>query len=213
MKWLRETRLTRHYENPIDRMALLSAVSLPFGLLVALVKLVLGIALGSAWLLLFGGYYLVLVLAKAFLLQRYSWERLERISAAQLQRHLLLGQRVGGGSYVLLGAVFTGICGWLYRSGVDVHYSKNVTLVIATIGFVKFISAVVGLIRARHLDNAWVRLLKAFNVANGSVAIVLTQYALLEMQRSAAASSSTGLFGMGVGVVLMVVGGMLMRQR
>ncbi|WP_156301663.1 hypothetical protein [Secundilactobacillus similis] len=176
-------------------------------------KLVLGIALGSAWLLLFGGYYLVLVLAKAFLLQRYSWERLERISAIQLQRHLLLGQRIGGGSYVLLGAVFTGICGWLYRSGVDVHYSKNVTLVIATIGFVKFISAVVGLIRARHLDNAWVRLLKAFNVANGSVAIVLTQYALLEMQRSAAATSSTGLFGMGVGVVLMVVGGMLMRQR
>ncbi|WP_054699343.1 hypothetical protein [Secundilactobacillus odoratitofui] len=87
------------------------------------------------------------------------------------------------------------------------------TLLIATIGFVKFISAVVGLIRTRHIDNAWVRLLKAFNVANGAVAIVLTQYALLEMQRSASASSSTGLFGMAVGCILMLVGVRLMLRR
>lgn len=213
MKWFRETQFARHYENTIDRMALFSAVSLPFGLLVALVKLVLGVAFGSAWLLLFGGYYLVLVLAKAFLLQRYSLERLERLSTLQLKRHLLLGQRIGGISYFLLSAVFTGICAWLYRSGVDVHYTKSVTLLIATIGFVKFISAVVGLIRARHIDNAWVRLLKAFNVANGAVAIVLTQYALLEMQRSASASSSTGLFGMAVGCILMLVGVRLMLRR
>ena len=50
----------RHASTPADRTALMGTLAAGINFILALVKLGLGLVTGSLWLLLFGGYYLIL---------------------------------------------------------------------------------------------------------------------------------------------------------
>ena len=54
-------------------------------------------------------------------------------------------------------------------------------------------------------SNTCLFFLKTFNLADGAMAIVLTQYALLSAQQEMA-NQVTGIFGMGVGSLLVLIG-------
>lgn len=112
----------------------------------------------------------------------------------------------GGLVFSLLGLVFALFSLFMYLHGYHQYFAKWIAISIATIGFVKLISAIVGLIRSRKHHSPLITLLKAFSLADGMVAIILTQYALLAMQKSANVNQSAGLFGFFVGVLLICMG-------
>ncbi|MFT8384238.1 MAG: hypothetical protein ABF639_10110 [Lacticaseibacillus paracasei] len=113
---------------------------------------------------------------------------------------------LGGIGYCTIGVTFGIFCYVMYRHGYNQQFNLNAVLVIALIGFTKLTSAVVGLVRSRHLLSPLITLLKAYSVADGVTALVLTQYALLTYEHSTDVSTTTGLFGMVISVIVVLVG-------
>ncbi|KRL12736.1 hypothetical protein [Schleiferilactobacillus perolens] len=190
----------RHAGNRADRVALMGMVSTSFSFVLALVKIGIGVWTSSLWLLIFGGYYVVLAIARSLFLQHYSRSRRknEVLAAQQFVR-------AGGFAYVLLGTAFTACAYIMFRGGYQTHFSRIAAITVATMGFYKITLAIVGFIRARRSAHGPLVFLKAMSLADGAMAIVLTQYALLSME-SQAVNQVTGLFGMAVGTVIALVG-------
>ena len=158
--------------------------------ILALVKLGLGLVTGSLWLLLFGGYYLILSLARSSFLHHYSRSR----QYDELPETKVFVQTAGL-AYVVLGLAFT-ICAFImYHDGYQARFGKITAITVAIIGF----------LRVRRLHHGALFFLKTFNLADGAMAIVLTQYALLSAQQEMA-NQVTGIFGMGVGSLLVLIG-------
>jgi hypothetical protein len=203
---LGNTRYHQLVAQDTDRIVLTGVVGVPISLLLAIIKLVMSAIYLSTWLLGFGLYYLVMVLAKAWLAYRYTKIRL--ITDSTQQRTAAERQELGLGGllFSLVGLIFSAFCYQMYHQGFNQHFSDNATYLIALIGFIKLISAVVGLVRTRRHKSTLISLLKAFGLADGCVALVLTQYAILTMQHSTSANSATGLFGLGIGLVILLVG-------
>lgn len=190
--------IQRHTHTKADRIALFSMITSSSNLLLALIKIGLGLFLSSFWLLIFGGYYLILFSARAFLLKRYT------INRAQQSDRLI--QLFDGILYVVLGISFT-ICSFvMFRGGNDTHFNTLTAITVATIGFYKIIVAIIGFIRVKKLNRGSLLLLKVISLADGAVALVLTQFALLSSQHSQSVNKSTGLFGMAVGIAISLLG-------
>ncbi|MEE6716881.1 hypothetical protein [Schleiferilactobacillus harbinensis] len=190
----------RHAGNRADRIALTGTVTTGISFLLALVKIGLGIGTGSLWLLIFGAYYLVLAIARSLFLQHYSRGRRNDAVAAA-------GEFVqaGGLAYVVLGTAFT-VCAYvMFRGGYQERFGRIAAITVATIGFYKLTMAIVGFIRVRRLAHGPLIFLKAMNLADGAMAIVLTQYALLSAE-SRSVNQVTGLFGMVVGGLIVLLG-------
>lgn len=189
-----------------DRVALYAALSIPIGLIMAMAKLVMGLMFFSSWLLIFGTYYAVLLVFKIIILWRYQHIRVQNapVNAKIHAEQAFL--TLGGIGYCLIGITFGSFCYVMYAHGYDQKFNLNAALIVAMIGFTKLISAIVGLVRSRHLLSPLITLLKAYSVADGMTAIVLTQYALLTYQKSPQASTATGLFGIAISVVVVLVG-------
>ncbi|WP_225047684.1 hypothetical protein [Lacticaseibacillus kribbianus] len=189
-----------------DRIAMYAALGIPVGLIMALTKLVMGLLFTSSWLLIFGTYYVVLLAVKSTTLWRY---RRIRVKDAPIKAKIHAEQAfltLGGIGYCLIGITFGSFCYVMYAHGYDQRFNLNAALIVAMIGFTKLTSATVGLVRSRHLLSPLITLLKAYSVADGMTAIVLTQYALLTYQHSPQANAATGLFGMAISVVVVIVG-------
>lgn len=199
-------QLSNKVPHKRDRIALYATLTLPAGLVMALTKLILGVLVASSWLLVFGSYYLVLLFAKTLALWRYRQIRISAQSTARkiTAEHAFL--RRGGLFYILIGVALGGFCLVMYNNGYHQHFTKYAAILVAAIGFTKITSAIVGLVRARHLRSPLLSLLKAYNCADGMAAIVLTQYALLAFQHTQNVDAITGLFGLGVSAVIIIVG-------
>ncbi|KRN28702.1 hypothetical protein IV38_GL000906 [Lactobacillus selangorensis] len=200
-QYIRASSVYRYLENKTDRVILFSSLTTVIALILALIKLGLGMILDSAWLLGFGSYYLMLVLGKVWLTYRYTKIRKDETQAFDQSEYFW-----GGILFSLLGLIFAVFCLFMAFHGLNQHFAKLVTYLIALIGFVKIISASISLVRGRRLHNPLVNLLKSFNVANGAVALVLTQYAILMMKGAPYANYSTGLFGCGIGLLIVLIG-------
>lgn len=189
-----------------DRIAMYAALSIPLGLIMALTKLAMGLMFFSSWLLIFGIYYIVLIVFKIITLWRYQRIRVNDASTNSKIHAEQTFLTLGGIGYCLIGITFGSFCYVMYAHGYSQQFNLNAALIVAMIGFTKLISAIVGLVRSRNLLSPLITLLKAYSVADGMTAIVLTQYALLTYQHSPQASSATGVFGMAISAVVVLVG-------
>ncbi|WP_054750955.1 hypothetical protein [Lacticaseibacillus thailandensis] len=171
IRWL---HLPVKVEHRRDRIALYAALSVPVGILMAVTKLVMGIVFFSSWLLIFGLYYAILLSVKVLSLIRYRKIRMSNNPTSAKIRAEQAFLVLGGLGYSLIGLVFGVFCFVMYHHGYDQKFNLNAALVIALIGFTKLISAIVGLVRSRHLLSPLITLLKAYSVADGMTAIVLT---------------------------------------
>lgn len=113
---------------------------------------------------------------------------------------------IGGLLLSLVGLSFAGFSGLMLFHGYQERFSNNLTYMIAFMGFIKTGTSATSLVRARKLHNPLIQLIKAFNVANAAVAIVLTQFAILSMEHSPVANFSTGLFGLVIGGLIAIGG-------
>jgi hypothetical protein len=196
------TAFIQRYPTAQDRTAVYSAASGASNFALAIVKIVMGAVLWSVWLIIFGGYYVLLFSTRAFLVHRYVLLSRGEITAGNVNKFL----RLGGILYILLGVVFTLCAITMYFGGYAAKFTTVTAITVATIGFYKIISAIVGFVRVRKMHHGPLTFLKAVSIADGLVALVLTQYALLSYEKSAQANTSTGLFGIGVGAAITVVG-------
>ncbi|WP_054761384.1 hypothetical protein [Secundilactobacillus collinoides] len=151
---------------------------------------------------------------KGWLFYRYSKLRINEREVTDDPDFALSEYFSAGLFFIGLGAIFAVFCLSMYFNGYHQHFSANVTYIIALIGFVKIINSSISLVRSRKHHNHLITILKLFNVVDGAVAIVLTQYAILTLERSANANSSSGLFGFGIGIVIVILGvWFLVRSR
>ncbi|MBW1606376.1 hypothetical protein [Lactobacillus sp. Sy-1] len=199
-------KIKRHFINKADRIALFSLFNTFTSAIIAIFKIGLGIFYLSNWFLIFGFYYLILFFTRVYFLRRYTQIRLQNLTAAKRIAKEDLYLREGGLLYSLLGFALAGISGYMYTYGSNQSYSELVIEMIALMGFIKIISSVVGWFKTRKFNSPILLFLKALNIADGLVAIVMTQYVILSYEHSPSASSSTGLFGMGIGSCLVVIG-------
>ena len=197
----KKLNLHKHVSEKSDQHAIYASLNTIENLLFAIFKIIIAAVYLSGWFLIFGVYYLIMFITRCIFLHLYTKQRINNSSYAQ--REYLI---VGGLFYIVLGGVLSAICLYMYRFGGMQTYSKVVMLIIATFGFVKIISSIVGLIQSRHLYNSLIMYLKSLNVIDGLLAIVITQYAILSTQHAPNASQSTGLFGLGIGLIILLLG-------
>ncbi len=203
---IEKLHLRQHIKHKSDRVVLYSALNTISNSMFAIFKIIVGLLFWSMWFLIFGGYYIVLLTARIYFLYRYTKIRKSNLDFSErlaIEKHYL---REGGLLYSLLGFLLASLSGYMYVYGYDENYNQSVVLLIALMGFTKIISSVVGWVKARSFHSPIILFLKSLNIADGLVAIVMTQYVLLSYEHSASASSATGLFGMGIGLFLMIGG-------
>lgn len=198
--------LRRHIIEKADRIVLYNAASTITNFLFALLKIVVGLLFWSLWFMIFGGYYVLLLAIRSYFLWRYQQVRMSALSLTQRKIIETKYLREGGFFYALLGAALVVLSAYMYYRGQPQHYNQSIVLLIALIGFVKIGTSIAGWIRARHFHSPIITFLKSLNFADGLVAIVMTQYALLAYEKSPQASSSTGLFGAVIGCMLVLLG-------
>jgi hypothetical protein len=203
---IRRLHLPFNIDHRRDRVALYAALSVPIGLLMAVAKLVMGVLFFSNWLLIFGTYYLILLIFKIVTLRQYQRIRVKQAPVNTKIRAEQAFLTLGGIGYCLIGLSFGIFCFVMYAHGYNQQFNLNAALIVAMLGFFKLTSAIIGLVRSRHLLSPLITLLKAYSVADGITAIVLTQYALLTYQHSVQATTATGLFGMAVSLLIVLVG-------
>lgn len=198
--------LHRFVANKNDRALVFSASSTPFSFLMALSKLIIGGLYMSLWMVGFGIYYLVLVFSKTWLYYRYTLIRVGKTTTSEKRLGVYHEIVIGGLLLSLVGLSFAGFSGLMLFHGYQERFSNNLTYMIAFMGFIKMGTSATSLVRARKLHNPLIQLIKAFNVANATVAIVLTQFAILSMEHSPVANFSTGLFGLVIGGLIAIGG-------
>lgn len=192
--------LHRHAGSRADRTALFGSITAVINFILALLKIGLGVATNSLWLLIFGGYYLMLAIARSLFLRHYSVTRRTNTTP---ETGVFI--QTAGLAYVVLGAVFTFCAYIMFRGGYQGHFGKITAITVATIGFYKLTMAIVGFIRVRRFHRGPLVFLKTFSLADGAMAIVLTQYALLSASHQRV-DQVTGIFGMSVGSLLVLIG-------
>lgn len=198
--------LRHHISEKSDRVVLYNAASTISNLVFALIKLTIGIFFLSLWFLIFGGYYIILLAIRSYFLWRYRQIRVSNINPLEREKIEIRYLREGGILYGLLSMALVTLSIYMYIVNEPQRYNQSIVLLIALIGFTKIVTSVVGWIKARHFRSPIITYLKSLNLADGLVAIVMTQYALLSYENSPSASSSTGLFGAAIGIFLIIVG-------
>lgn len=155
--------------------------------------------------------YVVLLLARRYVLRYFRREQqaahVEGLADAALVYR-------GAGLLIGLGVAFAGFCAIMFRNGYHRRFDLPLAILIALMCTIKLITAVVGLVRARKDHSSVLGLLKAFGFADGLVAIVTTQYALLIVDKVKYAACITGAFGLVLANALIVLDlALIVRQR
>lgn len=196
----------RYFAEKSDRIVLYSALNTLPNATFAIFKIGVGLFYLSFWFLTFGGYYLALLAIRLNFLRAYHHVRTTNETVTERireEKHYLFD---GGLYYAGLGFFFTLLSFTLYMRNQNEHYTRFIAISIATIGFVKIIAAIISWFNTRKLKSPLISYLKALSLADGLLAIVMTQYALLSYQGESDASTTTGIFGMGIGTLLIVIG-------
>lgn len=205
-KLVKKYNLKRHIEYKADRVVLYNAFSTINNSIFAIIKLIIGVVFLSLWFLIFGGYYLALLSVRIYFLRCYMQVRTSDLDLNQRQKVETHYLYEGGLLFSGLGVILISLSGYMYFYGHNQHYNKVVVLLIALMGFTKIISSIIGWFKAHRFRSPIILFLKAVSIADGLVAIVITQYVLLSYRHASSATSSTGLFGIGIGFVLVIIG-------
>lgn len=190
-----------------SRIMIRSSLTLPVSTIIALTNAGLAIHYRSIWMLVLSGYYLILLLARGYVIQhqrrRYKQSAQASLLSFQQERRFIF---IGAWLLVALGIAFAGISAVMYKSGYPRHYGTVASYVVALMGFVKLIGAIVGLIQSWRLHSGGLGLLKSYSLADGMVGIVTTQYALLALEHFKNVAAVTGGFGLVLANLFIIIG-------
>jgi Ca2+/Na+ antiporter len=201
----RGKRIWQRYMNAerIERIFIRNGLVWPFSLVYVVFNFAIAAWYRASWMLLLSTYYVVLLLARRYVLRYFHREQKSATSEGHADAKLVYR---GAGLLIGLGVSFAGFCAIMFKNGYHRRFDQLLAIMIALMCTIKLITAIVGLVRARKDHNSVLGLLKAFSFADGLVAIVTTQYALLTVDKVKHAARITGAFGLVLANALIVLG-------
>ncbi|MFT8593465.1 MAG: hypothetical protein ABF747_07650 [Bifidobacterium sp.] len=206
--------LWKQYKNleVSDRAALGAAGSFAAGVGMASVKFGLGIFTQSVLFIVSAVYYLVLCLSRFVIVYRHQKIRQLTDAVLRLNRETSVYHRTGlflsciGLSYAAFSVtlIFVGSTG---------KYSDIVAITVATITFIKIGIAARGLILSRRERNPMDSAVRFLAFTDAMLSIVVMQNVLLVSQGISEAGRSSGIFGIVLGVCVVVAGLVMFFRR
>lgn len=176
--------------------------SILVNLLIGISKLFLGVYYFSYWFLFLALYYILLGLAKGWLLHKLARCRLRKCTLVRLQEiYHRSGILIG-----FLGISFFLCCLWLYSLDEMTIYPYYILYGVVAIGFYKIASSIRGLLIVCKHRNPIFSAIKSICFLDAWVSMANIQCMLLIMQKSEYAFSSSSLFGIAISVLFMAVG-------
>ncbi|MFT8355737.1 MAG: hypothetical protein ABF780_03865 [Bifidobacterium aquikefiri] len=196
----------------IDKSILAATVSVASGIGMALVKLALGIMTNSMLFIVNAAYYVVLCVSRFIIVRKHQSLRrvddvLSRLASEMTVYHrtgLLLG--VIGVSYAAFSAI-------MFMNDKAKSYNQIIAITVATITVTKIGIAVRGLVVSRRERNPMDSAIKLISFTDALLSVVVMQNVLLESTQSQHANQSSGLFGMALGLGVIIAGGIMFAQK
>lgn len=214
MKKMLEIYKNRFMGNYHDRTMLFSVGSVAANAVIGVVKLAAGIALLSSWLIATGVYYLLLCAARGQTLRQFYRTKDIKDRLLRFDKQFWVYKR-SGIFICLIGLSYFGVCLFMYFYKTTTSYPYYILYGVAAAAFYKIIMAVYGIVVTSKMKTPLLSTMKIIALVDACVSIVAIQCALLTVEDSpAAASSSSALFGMGCSVVFLGIGiFMLCRKK
>ncbi len=151
--------------------------SLILNTLLALSRGVIGWLTSSVWLIVLAGYYLVLCVAKAWLLQRDRKIARETDSAVRERREWAL-YRFCGIMLIVMTAFLLGVVIMIVRDNDTFVYDGMLIYAVAAYDFYRLISSIVYMVKTRHKHAPTTVAIKVVSFATSLVAMLSLQTAM-----------------------------------
>lgn len=189
-----------------SRSLYFTKVSVPWNLLLATIKFILGIMSFSFFLIIGGLYNLGISIAKYFALEGNRIIDLESseniINRKQRQYYNLIGIIIFISSIIfILYSVRL-----FFINGTNLKYTKIRALIIATVTFVEIIFAIRGIVIARKIKEPIVEAIKLTNLSTSLVSLVVTQSAILSFTHKQNLNIYNGVLGFLMGSLSLLIG-------
>ena len=197
----------------LRRTVVSATFSSGFNLVLGVGKLILGIISLSPWFVVNAVYYLLLSACRIQAVRKLLGTANIKDRYEKYNAEFTVYKR-SGVFLCLMGAVYFVVCLYMYFNGDRDTRNFNIILAIATIAFTKIVLSIIGLVKTKGLHNPILSVIKIASFTDAMVSIVVTQCALLSMEGSEHAVSSSALFGMGCGVMFAGIGVfMILRKK
>lgn len=173
--------------------------------LIGIGKLILGIVLLSPWFIVTAIYYLLLCAARGQILKKYKDSKVITNSILRFELQFNVFHR-SGIFICLIGISYFFICLRMYFYGESTTYPDYILYGVAAVAFYKIGIAIYGVIVTKRMKNPLLTTLKFISFIDSCVSIVAVQCALLTMEGSSLATSSSALLGASCSVIFLGIG-------
>lgn len=196
----------------VDRTVLFAAVSVASGIGMAAVKFGMGVMAQSLLFIVSAIYYAILCVTRLAIVNTHRHLRNIEDSIKRLHREMNYYRNTGL-FLALIGLTYAAFSLTLLFVPSKSSYTNIMAITVATITVVKIGTAIRGLIVSRHEKNPMDSAIKFISFTDALLSIVVMQNVLLVSQHSPAASQSSGLFGIGLSLAIVVVGMVMFLHR
>ena len=196
--------LSKLWEDHAFRTFSLGYGSLAINSLLAFSKMAAGWWLSSKWLMVLAGYYLVLSLSKALILQ--SGRSIARQSRAESStKKEWNSYRLCGFLLILLSLTLQGVVLLIVREGRGFSYQGNLIYLVALLDFYGLTSAIIYFIRNRNLHSPVILAIKHLSFAASMVSMLSLQTAMFASFGANMAMERQRLMNMLTGTAVCVI--------
>ncbi|OZG60198.1 ABC transporter ATPase [Bifidobacterium lemurum] len=210
----RTREMMRRYRglDYVDRMMLSAAGSTVVGVGMAVAKLVLGVLTQSVLFVVIAVYYAILCGCRLTIVRKHLMIRSIGDVMTRLDREMTV-YRCTGLFLCVIGLSYALFSITLFFTGSGQRYDSIASITVAAITVVKIAVAVRGAVVARRERNPVDAAVRIIAITDACLSIVVMQNVLLEANRSDYAKESSGIFGVVLGVAVIIVGLVMTLRR
>lgn len=193
----------RKYRNlhPFTLMSI--GIVVNFG--IGATKLIYGYIFASYWLIITAMYYLIICVARGYLF--YSFDKHKLYENTKDGKHKQYVSYHYSGYFLMLLSISYGIsCVCMLYFKQEITYPTYILFGVVGFSFYKIGSAIAGFLSARKHQSLMLSAIKIIACLDACVSIVASQCAILTMQQSIVASSSSAYLGMACSILFLLIG-------
>ncbi len=205
----------RMVDDAAYRIRVTTHLSLALNILLALTKAAAGIYTASVWLIVLAGYYLVLCVAKGWVLyaERKAAQEPDEGSRSRKEWHTF---RLCGWMLIVLTAFLQGVVIKIVRDGSSFRYQGTLIFAVSLYDFYCLISSIVYMFRTRKRHNPATVAIRCIRLATSLVAMLSLQTAMFASFSGSMALAQqqmmNAITGTGVCLAMLVIGILMVIQ-
>ncbi len=174
-KWLNQISIwIKFREDPHFRTIITVLPSLLLNGLYVATNIAMGVKNHAMWFAYLGGYYLVLVVMKFYLLKNLVMNRKGADGKKEWRKY-----RNCGIGLLLLNMVLNAMCVYIVQKNQDYHYAGMLIYVMAAVAFYSLIAAVINLIKFRKYESPVLSAVKIINLTTAMVTMLALETAMI----------------------------------